>query len=163
MLKPASLRAALTDAIPELGREPERMVMVIESGNIINTGTAALSWEYRYTLAITVLDWSGHADAIIAPLLLWAKRNQRELFDNPGRREGAMRFKVDYLSTTTVDLRIEIDLSEAVLARPREGVPGALNLIHKPEPPDPLAILQAEEWEIFIRDEKVAQWHYEPR
>lgn len=162
MLKPASLRAALTDAVPELGRDPERLVMVIESGNIINTGTAALSWEYRYTLAITVLDWAGHADAIIAPLLLWARRNQPELFDNPDRRERAMRFKVDFLSTTTVDLRLEIELSEAVLARPREGASGALNLIHKPEPPGLLAILQREHWEFFIRDELVATWDYEP-
>jgi hypothetical protein len=163
VLKPASLRAALTAAIPELGRDPERMVMVIEAGNILTTGTAALSWEYRYTLAITVLDWAGHADAIIAPLLLWAKHNQPELFDNPERRERALRFKVDFLSTTTVDLRLEIDLTEAVLARQRAGTPGALNHIHKPEPPSPLAILQHDRWEFFIRDEKVAEWDYDPR
>ena len=55
------------------------------------------------------------------------------------------------------------DLTEAVLARPRDGTPGALNLIHKPEPPGPLDILQAEHWEFFIRGEKVAEWDYDPR
>ena len=163
MLKPASLRAALTAALPDLARDPERLVMVIKAGNVINTGTPALSWEYRYTLSIIVLDWAGHADAIIAPLLMWAKRHQSEIFDNPERRERALRFNVDFLSTTTVDLALEIDLTEAVLARPRAGTPGALNLIHKPEPPGPLAILQAEHWEFYIRDEKVAEWDYDPR
>ncbi len=163
MLKPASLHAALTAALPELARDPERMTMVIKTGSIINTGTKALSWEYRYTLSLIVLDWSGHADAIIAPLLLWARRNQPELFDNPERRANALRFNVDFLSTTTVDIALEIDLTEAVLARPRDGTPGALNLIHKPEPPGPLDILQNEHWEFFIRDEKVAEWDYDPR
>lgn len=163
MLKPASLHAALTAALPELARDPERMTMVIKTGSIINTGTKALSWEYSYTLSLILLDWSGHADAIIAPLLLWARRNQPELFDNPERRAKALRFNVDFLSTNTVDIALEIDLTEAVLARPRDGPPGALNLIHKPEPPGPLDILQNERWEFFIRDEKVAQWDYDPR
>lgn len=163
MLKPASLRDALTAALPELARDPERLVMVIKQGNIINTGTAALSWEYSYTLSIIVLDYAGHADAIIAPLLAWARRHQPDLFDNPERRERALRFNADFLTTTTVDLALDIDLTEAVLARPREGAPGALNLIHKPEPPGPLAILQREHWEFFIRDEKVAEWDYDPR
>ena len=163
MHKPASLREALTAALPEIARDPERLVMVVGSGTIINTGTKALSWEYRYTLQVIVLDWASHADAIIAPMLMWAKRNQPELFDNPEKRERALRFNAEFLSTTTVDLALEIDLTEAVLARPREGQPGALNLIHKPEPPYPGAELQAEHWELYIQDKKVGEWDYDPR
>ena len=35
MLKPASLHAALTAALPELARDPERMTMVIKTGSIM--------------------------------------------------------------------------------------------------------------------------------
>jgi len=163
VLKPASLRSALTSALPELLRDPDKLAMFIKAGNIINTGTPALSWQYSYTLSVMVLDYAGHVDAIFAPLLLWLRRHQAEVFDNPERREKAIRFDADFLTASTADVLIEIDLTESVLARPRPDTPGALNLIHPPEPPHPLAILQAEEWEIFIRDEKVAQWHYEPR
>lgn len=163
MLKPASLRDALTKAVPDLQRDPQKLSLLVKSGSVINTGTRALSWEYRYTLSCIVLDWAGHADALVAPILAWAKHNQPELFDNTEKRANALRFNVDFLSEKTVDIAFEIDLTEAVLARPRQGTPGALNLIHKPEPPSPLAILQAEHWEFFIRDEKVAEWDYEPR
>lgn len=37
-----------------------------------------------------------------------------------------------------MDLVIEIDLTERVLTRPREGTPGALNLVHVAEPPSVL-------------------------
>ncbi len=175
MLKPNSLRAHLTAALPELARDPERLVMLAENGRIIATGTRALSWQYRYTLSVLVLDWAGHADALIAPLLAWAKRHQGELFDNPERRENAIRFDVEYLSTTTVDIALKIELTEDVLARQRPGAAaGALNLIHKDEPPaQPWApwqtgqpvppAAQQEHWEFWIHDDKVAEWDYDPR
>lgn len=162
MLKPDNLRDALTRALPELARDPERLVMLITDGKIINSGTRALSWEYRYTLSVIVLDWAGHADAIVAPLLLWLRHHQPEVLDNPDLREKALRFKVDFLTTATVDLQFELQLSEAVLARPREGVPGGLNLIHKDEPLPPYVILKAEHWEMYVRDQKVAEWDHDP-
>ena len=163
MLKIPDLRNHLVAAVPELARDPERFIVMASGGRVVNTGTLSLSFEYSYTAKLFVLDYAGHADAIMVPLLAWAKRQQPELFDNPERRANALRFNVDFLSTTTVDIALEIDLTEAVLARPRDGTPGALNLIHKPEPPGPLDILQAEHWEFFIRDEKVAEWDYDPR
>jgi len=60
-------------------------------------------------------------------------------------------------------LAIEIDLVEAVLARPREGSPGAFDLIYKPEPPGQLDIAQRQLWELFLFGEKVAEWNYDPR
>ncbi len=53
--------------------------------------------------------------------------------------------------------------SKAVLARPREGNPGAFDLIYKPEPPGQLDIAQRQLWELFLFGEKVAEWNYDPR
>lgn len=174
MLKPNSLRAHLTAAVPGLARDPDNLVMLVDNGCIIATGTAALSWQYRYTLSVLVLDWAGHADALIAPLLAWARRHQPDLFDNPTKREQAISFQVEMLSTSTADIHLSIDLTEDVLARQRPGEPpGALNLIHKDEPPpQPWAPWQTgqpgqadkrEHWEFWIHGAKVAEWDYDPR
>ncbi|MBS0501110.1 MAG: phage tail protein [Proteobacteria bacterium] len=177
MLKPASLREHLTAALPQLRRDPEKLVVFITGGGLHSTLTQSLSFEYRYTLRLLLLDYAGHADAVMAPLLIWLRTHQSDLLDNPEKRAKSVRFEAEHLSTTTMDLVIEIDLSEDVLARPREGgPPGALNLIHKDEPPpqpwapwapwpsgqpDPRDKL--EHWEFWIHGDKVAEWDYDPR
>lgn len=164
MDKPSSLRDTLTKALPALKKDPQKLAIFVTGGRVIHTGTDSLSFEYAYTLRALLLDYAGHADAVMAPVVWWMKRNQPELFDNPEKRDRAIRFGVEYLNAKAMDLQIDLELTEAVLSRPRPGGPsGALNLIHKTEPPPPQAILQAEHWELFLRDEKLAEWDYAPR
>lgn len=163
MLKPGSLRAHLTAALPELARDPERLVVLARAGRIITTGTAALSFEYAYTLQMIVLDYAGHADAVMVPLLAWLKRHQPELMDNPDTRDKAIRFEVEYLTPQTIDLSIEVDITERVLVRPRDRAPGGLNVIHVPEPPHPGNIEQHEHWTLWLKDELLAEWDHDPR
>ena len=163
MLKPGSLRAHLTAALPELARDPEKLVVLARAGRTICTGTASLSFEYAYTLQVIVLDYAGHADAVVVPLLAWVAKNQPELLDNPDKREKALRFEVEYLTASTIDLSLEIDLTERVLVRPREGTPGGLNVIHVPEPPHPGHIEQREHWTLWLKDELLAEWDHDPR
>lgn len=164
MDKPSSLRETLTKALPALNKDPQKLAIFVTGGRVIHTGTDSLSFEYAYTLRALLLDYVGHADAVMAPLVWWMKQNQPEVFANPERRARAIRFEVEYLNTKAMDLQIDLELTEAVLARPRPGGPhGALNLIHKDEPPPPLAILQAEHWEVWLRDQQLATWDYTPR
>ena len=164
MDKPGSLRDTLTRAIPDLARNPEKLAIFVVGGRVIHTGTDALSWEYRYALRVVLTDFTGHADAVMAPVVMWMKRHQPEAFATPASRESAIRFEAEFLNTGAADLQLDLELTEAVLARPRQdGPPGALNLIHKPEPLPPLTILQAERWEVWLRDEMLAQWDYAPR
>lgn len=166
MLKPADLRQHLTAAVPQLARDPEKLVILAKGGRIASTGTAALAFEYAYTLQVIVLDYTGHADALIAPILIWLRRNQGELFDNPATTGRALRFDVEYLNDAAIDIAIEMDLTERVLARPRDGAgPGALNLIHPPEPANVGWIEQAERWRLYFRDDPdpIAEWTFDPR
>lgn len=163
MLKPGSLRAHLTKALPELKRDPEKLVVIARGGRAICTGTGSLSFEYAYTLQIILLDYAGHADAVIVPLLAWISANQPELLDNEKKRADGIRFDVEYLTDKTVDLQIEVDLTERVLVRPREGTPSGLNVHHVGEPPHPSQILQREHWTLWLRDELLAEWDVEPR
>ena len=98
------------------------------------------------------------------PVLAWIARNQPELFDNPERAKQALRFDVEYLTAHTIDLALEIDLTERVLVRQRANAePGALELHHVPEPPHPAHIDKPEHWSLWLRDEKLAEWDHDPR
>ena len=164
MLKLADLRAHLAAAVPDLDRDPDKFIVIATGGSITSSGTESLSFEYAYTACIYVLDYAGHADAVIVPLLAWAKRNQLELFANPDKWPKGIRFNAEYLTATTIDLGIEIDLTERVIVGPRTGAPaGALQAEHMPEPPQIGVVLQAEHWTLWIQGEQVADWHVAPR
>ena len=164
MEKPSSLRETLTKALPAVQKDPQKLAIFITGGRIIHTGTDSLSFEYAYTLRALLLDYAGHADAVMAPLVEWMKRNQPEVFDDPAKRARAIRFEAEYLNAKAIDLQIDLELTERVIARPRANGPaGALDLIHPKEPQPPLAILQAEHWEVYLRDELLAEWEYAPR
>ena len=114
MKKPQLLRDHITRACPELATNPEKLTVFIERGNIVHTGTPALSFEYRYTLNIVVTDWSGSTDVIVVPVVAWLKRNQPDIFENPERRAKAFRFEVEIIDHATSDIGFEIDLTETV-------------------------------------------------
>lgn len=158
MLKPGMLRRHLTDANPAIRRNPDRMHIFAESGNIVSTGASSLSFEYQYTLNIIVTDYAGHADAIMVPLLAWVRVHQPDLMTNSDRRKTGIRFEVEYLSQSAVDLSVEIDLTERVLVSHDDG---RFHAKHIGEPADPDYPLIAEEVELWLRDEKIAQWRVE--
>lgn len=159
MLKPKLLRDHLVRALPELARDPERLVVAVFGGNGIGTATKAVSWMYEYKCRLIFLDWTQHMDAIMAPLLVWIAQHQNELLANPERR--GIRFDVDFLNSKTMDIVIELDLTERALVRDSQTVPGGMEITHITDHP-PLGIAQRERWEIYIQGEKVAEWGYEP-
>ena len=169
MLKPASLREHLTAALPQLRRDPEKLVVFIAGGGLHSTLTQSLSFEYRYTASITVLDYTGHADAIMVPLLAWVQTNQGELLDNPQRRENAIRFAIAPLDSGACDIGIDIDLTESAIVRPQPDHPTRLTITHPPEPGhigltrfDGQPIVQEERWELWLKDQKLAEWQLLP-
>lgn len=164
MYKPNSLRERLVAAVPELAQDPDKLSILVRSGKLVCTGAASLSFEYAFTLQLVVLDFAGNADAIMVPLLAWLQVHQPEIFDNPTLREKSVRFEVDYLNTTAVDLSIELDLTERVIVKPRAGGPlGALDVVHAAEPARTGVVLQAEHWEVWCKGEKLAEWDYAAR
>lgn len=167
MLKPNSLRQAITAAVPELKRDPDKLTLFVRDGKLATTGAGSLSFEYRYTLNLVVLDYASHADAVMVPLLAWLRVNQPEIADNPELRDKAVRFEVEFLNAKTVDLSVEVDLSERVIVKPREGAPNkpgqAFDVKHVGEPPHLGVMPSGERWEFYLRDELLATWNYDPR
>lgn len=158
MYKPASLRDHLTSALPDLRRDPDKLAISIQKGTVQSTAAPGLSNLLQYTLRLLFLDYAGHVDAITVPLLAWLRRHQPELLDNPDLRARAVRFEVDFLNAKTVDLQIELDLSERVIVTESADQPGRLDARHPVEP----ALLDdrpmPEHWELYLRDQLLASW-----
>lgn len=77
MYKPANLRAHLTSANPDLNQNPDKLLVFVDQGHAIGSGTSSLSFEYQYRLNIIITDYSGDPDAImsddLSAVVTWAE------------------------------------------------------------------------------------------
>ncbi|MDR7101470.1 phage tail protein [Croceicoccus sp. BE223] len=133
MEKPASLRAAITAVLPDLGRDSDRLKIWLDEGRIRSPMTAsrAFSWEYKLHLVVT--DYTDHPSIIFLAVNDWLRTNQPDVLAAGAGR--GYSFNADILDDTTIDLVVELDLTEQVVLVPREG--GGFDLQHLSEP-DPL-------------------------
>lgn len=157
MKKPQLLRDHITRACPDLATNPEKLTVFIERGQVVHTGTPALSFEYRYTLNIVITDWAGSTDVLIVPIVAWLKRHQPDIFESAARRERAIRFESEIIDHKTADIGIEIDLTETVAVEGQtiDGV-NRLTTRHIGEP------LLAAPGEPATIDHLAAEWRIEP-
>lgn len=132
MKKPNQIRKALEESQPFFVQNPDRLQLYTDGGQVVCTGANSLSYEYRYTLNIIVTDYSDDIAKIIVPILAYLRVNQPELFENPQRRENAFKFITDYNNNNTLDLSIEIQLTERVVQKTDEK--GNITLQYAPEP-----------------------------
>lgn len=131
MIKPAALRAALTAALPDLARDPDRLLVFIDAGSVVSTHAEGRSFEYRYTLNLIITDFTGDPDAVMIPLLDWVREHQPELMANWNNHE-RITFEVDVLANDAVDLSIALPLTERVgVHADADGTTAE----HYPEPP----------------------------
>lgn len=131
MMKAASLREALTAAVPHLAVHPDALHVFVDEGNVVGTGARTLGFEYRYTLTLIVTDYPHSSDTIVVPVLAWLRTNQPDTFTNPDKREDAFKFEAEILNHTTVDISIKLKLTERVTVK----VEGAgYQVEHHPEP-----------------------------
>ncbi len=154
MKKPADLRAHLSASVPGLVKDPDKLHVYVERGNVVSRIGGGLSFEYRYSLNLVITDFADHADTLIVPLLAWVSVNQPELLQNPDKQESAIRIEAEIIDRDTVDLSITLDLTERVIVTPVVG--GGYTAEHPEEPalPDlggPVG------WQLFINGTDVAQ------
>ena len=166
MYKPASLRKHLGSAVPELKKNPDKLSIMVREGRVQAAGQASLSFEYAYTLQLIALDYAGSADAIIVPMLVWLRTHQREYFDNEALRNQAFRFSAEYQNGKTIDLVIELDLTEAVRVEVTDpenhAAPGRFTMTHLMEPAPVESLPYPVSWELFDGTTQVASWTTDP-
>ncbi|MFJ2428504.1 phage tail protein [Pseudomonas sp. NPDC087804] len=153
MKKPDSLRAILRSAIPQLKRDPEKLHIFLDEGNIIATAANTLSFEYQYILNAIVTDFEGHPDTLIVPILDWLRVNQPEMMLNRDKMRDGFTFEAEILNTKTADISIKLRLTERIAVND-DPATGKRIIKHLDEPAlDPYA--EVEKWQLIIHGEVV--------
>lgn len=184
MIKPASLRAALTAAVPHLQKNPQALHVFVEAGSVRSTMAGGLSCEYSYTLTATLTDFADHADQVFIPIVAWLRWQQPEMLLNPELMRDGFTFEVDFLDHQKADIQIKLKLTERVIVTqalatappstpgevsgPRIPIPAGLvgpgtiaTIKHPEEPPvDPQQVV--ERWALYIGTDKVQEWESRP-
>ena len=155
MNKPESLRAHLVAAVPELKRNPDRLLTFVDNGSMRSTAAPGLSFEYSYTLNIILTDFAGHPDAVAIPLFAWVLINQRELMENQEKGRDAIKFEADILDNSKVDLSITLPLTERVIVKRMPD--GTLHVDH-PQEPQLEPHFPAGHWELYAEGMLIAEW-----
>ncbi|NBB57103.1 phage tail protein [Pantoea vagans] len=134
MNKPQSLRSALNKSVPYVAENPDRLHLFVDSGQLVATPAASLSWEYRYTLNVVITDFTGDQNLLMAPVLLWLRENQPDALQNSEAREKLFSFEVDILANDRCDISMDLKLTERVVAT---TVDGKISIEAVPEPDVP--------------------------
>ncbi|NEG80116.1 phage tail protein [Pantoea agglomerans] len=134
MNKPQSLRSALNKSVQYVADNPDRLHLFVDSGQLVATSAASLSWEYRYTLNVVITDFTGDQNLLMAPVLLWLRENQPDALQNSEARERLFLFEVDILGNDRCDISMDLKLTERVVAT---TVDGKISIEAVPEPDAP--------------------------
>jgi len=154
MYKPDSLRKHLTAANPELKRDPDKLLVFIDEGRLLASGTGSLSFEYAYKLNVIIIDFGGDEDALMVPLLEWVQHHQPDLLNHPDQRQHGIRFIVDINNHNSADISLEIELTERVIVKREDR---KLRIQHAGEPvqaPD----YSAPYWQLYKGNILLAEW-----
>jgi hypothetical protein len=161
MIKPSSLRSALTAACPWLQRNPENLHVFVEDGTLRCTQSGGLSSEYNYTLTLLVTDYADNPDLLMIPIVAWLRWQQPDMLENFDKQKKNFSFSVDYLDNEKCDIEIKLaELTERVLVtrslspeETPEGLRGrgaVANITHLPEP-DVDPTWWVEHWSFWIK------------
>ncbi|CFQ86574.1 phage tail protein [Yersinia frederiksenii] len=131
MLKPKLLRQALTDSLPLLQTNPERLKMFVDGGRIVSTLAPSLSFENQYTLTLFIEDFPDDVDYLFVPILAWLREHQPDIMATEEKRRTGFIHKVDVMSDVLSDIRIDLQLTERAIVK---EVDGALHVNHALEP-----------------------------
>ena len=132
MKKPDSLRRHLLGAVKELQRDPERMLIFTDKGNVRCTLANGLSFEYVYQLNFILTEYAGELDAVMIPLFDWVRINQHELLANLEKSKDAFKFETVMLDNHSVDLSLTFEVTERVIVERQDD--GSLQVTFPDEP-----------------------------
>lgn len=137
MIKADNLLATLTAALEAKHRvkqNPDRLHVVLTEGAAHGSARSleAASFSYTYTVAIGLLDFTGHPDEVMVPILLWLQRWQPEQLLNHGDVESGLSFEAVPLDDDKVDMMVRVRLTETVSFTPRQD--GGYDVVHLEDP-----------------------------
>ena len=134
MKKSISLRAHLTQWVPDLAKNPDKLHVYIEKGRIATRYGSSLAFEYHYTLQLVITDFAESPDVLIVPILVWVLEHQPNLLFDEKLKNNLLNLEAEMIGNDTIDLALTLELSERVLVK---AVAGGYECEHIGEPPLP--------------------------
>lgn len=154
MKKPNQLRKILEQSHADFVKNPDRLQLYVDGGQVIATGAPSFSFEYRYTLNVIATDYAGDIAALIVPMIAYLRTNQPEIFENPQMRENAFKFQVDYNNNDTADISFEIKLTERVVSK-KDGDSVQIHYAKEPTLNEPNQVkVYLENWDNLIFEDE---------
>lgn len=132
MNKLEACRAAIVAANPDFARNPDRLLIWADKGRVATRRTTGLGYEWRYRANLLCEALTASPDAILVPLLLWLRDAQPEMLLAFDKGDEAVKFEAHILDLKSWDLKLEFELSEAVVLAPRQS--GGWDVTHLAEP-----------------------------
>jgi|TARA_R100000049_G_C1954122_1_gene105236 hypothetical protein len=132
MRKPTELRKALTAALPELKRNPDRLVIWVEDGAVRTRQTEDASFSFEYPLSVLLREVKTDIAVIVHAINRWLRVNQPDLLA-AGNRD-SFKFETDILDNGTADIVFTIDLVEAVKVAADPAGGWSLDYVAEPDP-----------------------------
>ena len=127
MEKPASLRAEIERALPEIAANPEKLAMFVTDGRV-QAYKSTLSHETAYTLSVLIENYSGGQDEVRAVIINWLQKHQADILHPGANADGRYTFEADILRHDAADLLIQLQLTELTRAIP--GSDGRIIIDH---------------------------------
>lgn len=116
MEKPASLRAALSAAVPELKKNPDKLAMYIIDGQV-RAKKHTLGHELRYRLNINIADFAGNINHLNLAVISWLQEHQPDILGPGDAPDDAYVFEADIISNDSADVAIVLRLCEGIIAK----------------------------------------------
>jgi hypothetical protein len=139
MLKMDTLRAAITEAVPELAAHPARLKMWIDRGSAQSRQTETFHFTYAFRLNVFVEELATDISVLSLAIFRWLRVNQPDLLA-PGT--DGFTFDVDVLDNNTVDVLFLLALTQNVTVAQQPDGKFALQYLPEPDPlwDDPLGL-----------------------
>lgn len=153
MYKPKSLRKALTDAVPDLARNPEMMRIFIDNGKLASTLATSLSFENQYTLNVVVTDFTGDIELLLVPINAWLRIHQADIMTTDEGRQKGFTYFADINNGDSIDISISLMLTERTIVK-EQGHELHVEQAPEPQPPEPVT----RPTELYVHGELVSQW-----
>lgn len=131
MIKPNQLRAHLLSSLPSLAKNPDRLLIFVDEGKLVNTLANGLSFEYRYQLNLIITDFADDMASVVVALFAWLRLHQPELMANLDKARQDVSFIADILDNKRVDLAIKLPLTERVIVKETDS---RATIDYPPEP-----------------------------
>lgn len=138
MNKPASFRAALVEALGSrhaaTSTDPDDLQIVITNCSPACNLAPGTSFELRYELDVTLINFAGEELEVIIPMMKWLQRWQSDLLASPEAAAAGIRITAIPLADRVTDLHIVLKLSERVAFKERPGGGYDIGYAEEPEP-----------------------------